>query len=87
MSKLTKLERATTMALLGKLKHEANLKNIASEIKLKKRFIRPNTTMHSVQALLSNRYNYMQNCMNKLSAPNAITPLKIPFSETPSLAN
>jgi hypothetical protein len=33
MSKMAKLERATTMALLGKLKHVANLKNNASEIK------------------------------------------------------
>ena len=87
MSKITILERATTMALLGKLKHDANLKNIASEIKLNKRFTKPRMSRYNDHDLIIEPTTNNPISMNRLNAPNTITPLKMPVSETPSPAN
>jgi len=87
MSKMTMVERATTMALLGKLKHEANLKNIASEIKLNKRFIKPRMSMYIDQYFKIEPTTNSPISMNRLNAPKTMTPVKIPLSETPSPEN
>ncbi len=84
---MTKLERATTMALLGKLKHDANLKNNSSEIKLNKRVIRLNKSVYSCQFRSIEQSIKIQNSMKRLITPNPMKPFLIPLSETPSPAN
>jgi len=75
------------MVLLGKLKHVANLKNIASEIKLKRRFIKPRESMYHDHDLIIEPKINKAISMDKLNAPNIITPMKMPVSDTPSPAN
>ncbi len=83
------------MALLLKLKHVANLKNNASEIKLNKRFIKPRMNMYHDQDIDQDidRKEMIEPaiekaiCMKRLNAPNTMTPMKMPLSETPSPAN
>ena len=87
MSIITKPERDTTMVLLGKLKHDTNLKNNASEIKLNTRFIKPRVSMYHDQDLIIEPKINKPISMVRLNAPIKITPMKIPLNETPSPSN